>query len=405
VQRRGSLDHVLGRLASRDVGSIDPSVLAALRLGLFELLFSHDPDEHAAVHQAVELAKAGARRDGLGAGRSQAAASFANALLRRAARERERLLSMLADPGGDPATALSYPGWIVELWRDELGEGDALRLMEAMNEPAETAFRVNTLRAEPEAIAANLREAGTEVLTVHDGLLAPGDAIVVGGADAAVQARVKTGELVPQSRGSQAVVELLDPRPAERVLDVCAGPGIKTTAIAARMRDRGELVSVEIDERRASEISALCERTGVSCARVVVGDAAEADLGAGYDRVLVDPPCSDLGTLASRPDARWRKTAELVERLAGLQRRILVRAARALAPGGTLVYSTCTISRRENSDVAGGLERYVPGVVADDLGREHPRLVARADRRFLQLRPDRDGTTGFFIARFRGRGA
>jgi 16S rRNA (cytosine967-C5)-methyltransferase len=198
------------------------------------------------------------------------------------------------------------------------------------------------------------------------------------------------------------VLGLLDPQPGERVLDLCAGPGIKTTGIAARMRNQGEIVSVESDERRAAQIRELCSRTAADCVTVLVADAAEADLGAGYDRILLDPPCSDLGTLASRPDARWRKSAELCDRLAKLQRRLLVRAGRALAPGGTLVYSTCTVSARENEVVAGELESYVDTVRVDDLGALHPRLASRRDPRFLQLLPQRDRTTGFFIARFTG---
>jgi 16S rRNA (cytosine967-C5)-methyltransferase len=234
-------------------------------------------------------------------------------------------------------------------------------------------------------------------------VLDPAEGIVVGEAGEAVGARIATGELVPQSRGSQAVVELLAPRPGDRVLDLCAGPGIKTTAIAARMEDRGELVAVESDPRRAELVTELCERAGVSCARVEVADVAEADLGAGYDRILLDPPCTDLGTLASRPDARWRKSPETRERLAALQRRLLVRAARALRPGGTLVYSTCTISGRENEDVATAAPEYAP-IEVDDLGALHPRLASRRDRRFLQLLPQRDRTTGFFVARINGAG-
>jgi 16S rRNA (cytosine967-C5)-methyltransferase len=132
-----------------------------------------------------------------------------------------------------------------------------------------------------------------------------------------------------------------------------------------------------------------------------VGDATEVDLGSGYDRILLDPPCSDLGTLASRPDARWRKSPADRERLAALQRRLLVRAARALRPGGTLIYSTCTISAHENEGVATALPEYVSDAAIDDLGAGHRRLASRRDPRFLQLLPERDRTTGFFIARFR----
>ncbi len=405
VQRRGTSDHLVGVLAGRRGGRIDAPAIAALRIGLYELLFSEVPD-HAAVDQAVELAKGGLRRSGAPRGRARAASGFVNALLRRAAAEREQLLAGLDDstPEG-AAVAHSYPEWLARMWWSELGPAEARLAMAAMNEPAEPAFRVNALRADPAAVAAELAAAGLEVRPgTGEGLLEPVEAIVARPADERLAVRIATGELVGQSRGSQAIVALLDPRPADRVLDLCAGPGIKTTAIAARMRNRGQIVSVEIDPRRAAEIGELCGRAGVSCAQVEIADAAETDLGSGYDRVLLDPPCSDLGTLASRPDARWRKSPETCERLAALQRRLLVRAARALAPGGTLVYSTCTISSRENERVAQSLGDHGVRIAVCDLGAEHPRLASRADRRFLQLLPERDRTTGFFAARFRGAG-
>ncbi len=405
VQRRGTSDHLVAILAGRRGGRIDAAALAALRLGLYEILYSQTAD-HAAVDQAVELAKQGIRRAGAPHGRARAASGFVNALLRRAAAEREELLATLDDstPAG-AAVAHSYPEWMARMWWKQLGATEARMLMAAMNEPAEAAFRVNSLRAAPAGVAGELREAGVEVTGPGSGeLLDPVDGIVVATAGEKVGARVATGELVPQSRGSQAVVALLDPQPGERVLDLCAGPGIKTTAIAARLADRGEIVSFEIDPRRAVEVEELCARAGVGCARVEVADASEADLGAGYDRVLLDPPCSDLGTLASRPDARWRKSPDDPERLASIQRRMLVRAARALAPGGTLVYSTCTIASAENEGVAAALAGYVSEIEPDDLSAEHRRLASRRDPRFLQLLPQRDRTTGFFCARFRRRG-
>jgi len=401
VQRRGTADHLISVL-SRRRRKLDSFALAALRLGLFELLYSKRPDEHAAVDQAVGLARAGARRDRVPRGRAEAGTGFVNALLRRAAGEREQLLAGLDDSSPDAAAlAHSYPQWMARMWWEELGPEEARLLMAAMNEPRETALRVNTLRAQAPALAAELREDGVEVSGPGSGsLLDPSACLVVGEATDAVGARIATGELVPQSRGSQAVLGVLDPRPGERVLDLCAGPGIKTTGIAARIGDRGEIVSVESDPRRAEELRELCARAGVRSVRVTVGDAAEADLGSGYDRILLDPPCSDLGTLASRPDARWRKSPDTVARLAALQRRLLVRAARALAPAGSLVYSTCTISARENERVVAEATGYAE-VELDDLGATHPRLRSRRDPRCLQLLPQRDRTTGFFIARIR----
>jgi 16S rRNA (cytosine967-C5)-methyltransferase len=393
VQRRGTTDHLIERLADRPVRRLDPSVLAALRLGLYELAFSDATPAHAAVDQAVELAK------GAGGRRRRAGASLVNAVLRRAASSGD-LLAGLDDATPEGAAALhSVPEWLARMWWAELGERDARSLLAAINQPAETALRVNGLRAEPEPLMDELRAAGETVTPAGSGLLAPPESLVVDGPlTDELRRRIAAGELVPQARGSQAVVAVLDPQPGERVLDLCAAPGIKTTAIAARMRDRGEIVAVERDRGRADQLRELCSHLGAGCVRVVVGDATEVDLGDGYDRVLVDPPCSDLGTLASRPDARWRKSPELIERLAGIQGAILERAAGGLGHGGRLVYSTCTISRREGPDrvhqvIAGS------GVEAVDLGEASPELADRRDSRFLQLRPDRDRTDGFFIAR------
>jgi 16S rRNA (cytosine967-C5)-methyltransferase len=216
--------------------------------------------------------------------------------------------------------------------------------------------------------------------------------------------RVAAGELTPQSRGSAAVVELLDPRPGEHVLDLCAGPGIKTGQIAERMGDRGEVISIELDPERAAEVAAQAERLGARNVTVVEADATAPALPPGFDRVLVDPPCSDLGALASRPDARWRKSPRAIERLAALQTEILVNGLGLLAPGGTLVYSTCTISRREGEERVAALERAAaageaPSFRVDHLGALAPALASTHDPRCLQIRPDRDRTTGFFVCR------
>jgi 16S rRNA (cytosine967-C5)-methyltransferase len=223
---------------------------------------------------------------------------------------------------------------------------------------------------------------------------------------AAVPERIAAGELTPQSRGSAAVVEVLDPQPGDHVLDLCAGPGIKTGQIAARMGDRGEVISVERDAGRAGEVAEQARRLGLRSVTVVEVDAAAPGMAPGFDRVLVDPPCSDLGALASRPDARWRKSPRGIERLAELQGQILRHGLEALRAGGTLVYSTCTISRREGEDLIEALSAQAaageaPAFSVDDLGALAPGLASTHDSRCLQLRPDRDRTTGFFICRLK----
>ncbi|HXV05676.1 MAG TPA: transcription antitermination factor NusB [Solirubrobacterales bacterium] len=415
VQRRATADAAIERLAERSPRLLDPPVLAALRLGLYELLFAEGTPDHAAVDQAVELAKAA------GAGH---AAGLVNAVLRRAARERVELTASLLGDDSSPeraAIAHSAPLWLARMWWEELGAEIARPLLAACNEPAEVAFRVNTLRTDRETILARLREVGVAAHAVPSGapyaslghirrtgsewpLDIPEMIVVEGRTGDVAGDLVASGELTPQSRGSAAVVEVLDPQPGDFVLDLCAGPGIKTGQIAARTGDRGETISVEPDAERAAETAAQARRLGLRSVTVVEADAAENEMAPGFDRVLVDAPCSDLGTLASRPDARWRKSPRAIERLADLQGRILRRAVAALRPGGVLVYSTCTISRRENeAQVAALLDASAAGeappLELEDLGAHAPALASPHDPHCLQLRPDRDRTTGFFVCR------
>ncbi len=400
VQRRGTADAAIERLAERSPRLLDPAPLAALRLGLYELLFADATPDHAAVDQAVELAK--------GAGAAHAA-GLVNAVLRRAAREREALTSALLADDSTPeraAVAHSAPLWLTQMWWQELGADSARALLAACNEPAQLALRLNTLRVERDATLATLREAGIAAQAAAGPwpLAAVETIEIEGRAGAAVQERIAVGELTPQSRGSAAAVELLDPQPGENVLDLCAGPGIKTGQIAARMGDRGETISVEQDPDRALEVAEQARRLGLRSVTVVEADAGAAGMAPGFDRVLVDPPCSDLGALASRPDARWRKSPRAIERLAELQGRILLRGLEALRPGGVLVYSTCTISRSEGEGAIAALEERAaageaPAFSVDDLGARAPGLASPHDARCLQVRPDRDRTTGFFLCR------
>jgi 16S rRNA (cytosine967-C5)-methyltransferase len=401
VQRRGTSDAALSGLVSRPLRDIDPPVLAGLRLGMYELLFADGTPDHAAVDQAVELVKrAGAAH----------ASGLVNAVLRRASREREVLVASLLDDDSTPeaaAVAHSAPLWLAQMWWAELGAASARSLLASCNEPAELGVRVSVPGGR-EAALAKLREAGVEASPAGgEWPLAAAEQIVIAGrTGAAVPDLVAAGELTPQSRGSAAVVEVLDPQSGEHLLDLCAGPGIKTGQIAVRMADRGEVISVENDSERAAEVAAQARRLGLRSVTVIEADAGEAGMAPGFDRVLLDPPCSDLGALASRPDARWRKSPATIERLVEEQGRLLRRGVEALRPGGTLVYSTCTISRRENEDqiaslLAAAEAGEVPALSVEDLGSRTPALASPVDPRCLQIRPDRDCTTGFFIARLK----
>jgi 16S rRNA (cytosine967-C5)-methyltransferase len=368
VQRRATLDHVIARLANRPPRKLDPPVLAALRLGLAQLLLLDGVAEHAAVHESVELAK--------GDGRS--GSGLVNAVLRRATREGREILGALDDATPASAAILhSVPEWLAELWWAQLGPERARALLGAINRPPESAVRVNTLVAAPGEVAAALGIPSRPAPGIPEGI------VLDAPFDAAGSPAWRRGEIMPQSRGSMMVAGVLAPGPGDRVLDLCAAPGGKTTHLAALMGDQGELVAVERHPGRAQALQRTLARMRVSCARVRVGDAVVDPVdGAPFDRVLVDPPCSGLGTLQSRPDLRWRTSPQRIAELAQLQARILRAAARATGAGGRLVYSVCTISRAESDDV---VEAFLA---------EHPEWTADPP---IRTAPDTDATDGFYI--------
>jgi 16S rRNA (cytosine967-C5)-methyltransferase len=330
VQRARALDHVADALTGGR--RLDAPIRAALRLGLFQLLMLDAVPAHAAVAESVELVR---RRPGAG---------LVNAVLRRADREGRAILDAAPE-----AVRLSYPDWLAELWRGTYGAQAATALMERLNEPIELALRANRLRTTPAALAA--------ALGGHVAPDAPDAVVVDGPLDAYEHPLWHAGHFMPQSRSSQAVAPATGARPGERVLDLCAAPGGKTTHLAALMRDEGELVAVEQHPGRADGLRRTCERMGATIARVAVGDAAAWTEG-GFDRVLADPPCSGLGTLQARPDLRWRMTPQRIAGLVVEQRAILAAAAAAVRPGGVVVWSTCTLDPAENEELVGGLDGF-----------------------------------------------
>lgn len=385
VQRRATLDHIARQLVHGGLDQLQPVVLASIRIALFQLLYLGGVPAHAAVDESVELAKRSAPQ---GAG-------LVNAVLRRAAREGPAILEQLDDASPEAAAILhSAPPWLAKRWWTELGPEDARALLRHSNEPAESALRVNLLVSEVRDVAPRLPGLAAPAPELPEGLVlnAPFDAH---GSDL-----FREGAIMPQSRASMLVARVLAAASGEHALDLCAAPGAKTTHLAALMGDQGRIVAVEHHPGRARALERTCERMRTRCVEVQVKDAASAPPGA-FDRVLVDPPCSGLGTLQSRPDLRWRVRPDAIEQLALLQARILAAGAAATQPGGALVYSVCTISQRESEEVVEAFLREHPDFGAEDLGSEYPDWRYERDPRYLQLLPHRDGTDGFFIARLR----
>ena len=346
VQRVRTLDHALETLAARPAGELQPTLRAALRIGAYQLLFSEGVPAHAAVNETVELCK---RVAGLHT------AGLANAVLRRISAAGSEWVA-----GLPVAVRHSYPDWVAREWQEMLGAEDAEAVMAAQNEPPELSVRVNGLRTQSVDLG----------VAVHGDPDLPEALVIDAPFDVSASEELAAGLIWPQSRAAMLPARLLAPEPGMRVLDLCAAPGGKAGQLAALMEDRGELVCVERRPGRARTLYATLGRFGASCARVVEADVLEF-LEDGFDRILLDPPCSGLGVLAARPDARWRCDEAAADRMAETQRRMLEHARTLLAPGGRLVYSVCTIRRRESEEV-------LPG------GR--------------QTLPHRDGTDGFYIA-------
>jgi 16S rRNA (cytosine967-C5)-methyltransferase len=371
VQRRATVDAIAERLTRRPVHRLHPAALAALRLGLYQLLFADGIAEYAAVNDSVELAKlAGPRAGGL-----------VNAVLRRAAGEAPALLASLSDQTPAEAAVMhSVPRWLAEQLWQELGSDEARALLRVCNEPAESALRVNTLVATPAEAVSVLPVDSRRV----DGM--PEALVLSGPFDIQGSELWRRGAVMGQSRGSMTVARTLAPQAGERVLDLCAAPGAKTSHLAALMGDVGEIVAVERHPGRARALAETCKRMHASSVCVEIADATRLREGAPFDRVLLDPPCSGLGTLQSRPDIRWRANPGQIQELAQLQRRMLETAAQATRCGSVLIYSVCTLSRAETTAV---IEPFV---------HNHPAFRVEE---VTQLAPHRDRTDGFFIARLR----
>ncbi len=326
---------VVGQLATRKWDALTPELQALLLVGLYQLEYA-ETAEHAAVSATVEAA----RRVG-----EARAAGFVNACLRRFQREREALLAVAdASVGG----RTSHPAWIVDAleqdWHDQ-----AERVLAANNAHPPLTLRANLARTTTEALAAEFAEAGHETHAVP---FAPAALDLGRPTDVrALQAFVE-GRCSVQDAAAQLAVPLLDARPGMRVLDACAAPGGKTGHLLESVPGLAEVVALDVDPLRAGRIRDNLARLGLA-ANVVVGDALDPTAGGPglFDRILLDAPCSGTGVIRRHPDIKWLRRPRDVSTLADRQKRLLAVLWERLAPGGRLVYATCSILRAENRAV------------------------------------------------------
>jgi 16S rRNA (cytosine967-C5)-methyltransferase len=397
---RRLLDFLLERQLKKPIERLDLPVALALRLGLHQLRFLEKIPARAAVNESVELVKRA---------RKSSAASLVNAVLRRAASEAKSPVEKFLPPDLPPAERLgishSHPTWMVERWLVRLGEPSTLALLEANNRTPRLACAVHD-PAERDAIIRELEKSG---LRVEPGCLLK-TAFAASGGSPARTAAFRAGEISIQDEASQAIPLLLDVHPGDRVLDLCAAPGGKTPTLARAAGRNGFVIAADRHAHRLRAMQSQFQRLGLAGVDLVELDAAQPlPFRSPFDRILLDAPCSGTGTLARHPEICWRLRPALLSEFHALQSRMLRSALAQLAPGGRLVYSTCSIEPEENEKVVAEALQAEPSVSRVPAAQAAPSLAPHLatgvdpaalfdSSGFFRTSPAAHHTDGFFAA-------
>jgi 16S rRNA (cytosine967-C5)-methyltransferase len=393
VRRQRTLDALIDQLATKPAQDQPPDLRILLRLGLYQLRYlSHIPPS-AAVNTTVELAKQ-QRLGGL--------SKVVNGILRRYDRlaATEDPLQLPSDPIARLGVAQSYPDWIVNVYADQVGLAEAAQVCEWLNQPPTLDLRVNPLRATVAEVLDQFRATGLMAEPLDS---MPQGLRLQGGGSVRSLPGFATGQWTVQDRSAQLVSHILDPQPGEVVIDACAAPGGKTTHIAELMGDRGMVWGCDRYPNRLKRITQTAQRLGLTSIQTCLGDSTQLTQFENQgDRVLVDAPCSGLGTLHRHADARWRQSPESVQDLVVLQQKLLQQAATWVKPGGWLVYSTCTLHPAENQGIVRWFLETHPhwqGVPGQTLAIACSHPAEPEETLGLTLWPHRHHTDGFFIAK------
>ena len=389
VERRITLDWVLGRYSRQPVEKLSPAVRDILRMAVYQLLYMPSIPERAAVNEAVKETRAM---------RVSSASGYVNGVLRAFLRDGKKL-ALPREPLAALSVQYAVPKALITLWRQGYGEETTRAILEGCQSPAPLFIRVNSQKTTAEALMEKLAEENitAEKTPVENALR------LEGAGDVTRLAAFREGLFHVQDLSSQKCAAALDVRPGHRVLDVCSAPGGKTFTLAERMEDTGSLLAMDLYPHRLKLVEDGAVRLGLRCIQTKANDAQIYDKSLGvFDRILCDVVCSGYGVIGKKPEIKYRVTPQKQEEIVILQRTILDRAAEYVKPGGVLVFSTCTIAKEENEEnmlwfmnnhpfKLESLDLYLP----EELHSESTALG------YLQLLPGVHKTDGFFIAKFR----
>ncbi len=391
VRHKLLCDYVLSDVCNQPLDKMPPAVLMVLRMGVFQAFFCDNVTRPALVHTSVDIAR---KRGNVGL------AKLTNAVLRRVPKSLEEasLPSRDADFDNYLRVRYSMPRWMVRLWRDRYGDAGAEAFCVACASPAPTTIRVNRRRTDKETLLEQLRAAGFAAAPVDDCR----DGLLVSDEGGLLKSKLfQSGHFMLQNPASMLAAEMTTPRPGDNVLDMCAAPGGKASHLAVLTGDTGRVTALELYRGRLERVRENCTRLDIANVQPVCGDGLAPPFKAGsFDVVLLDAPCSGLGTLRRHPEIKWRTTPELPAQLARTQQALLRKATQLCKNGGLIVYSVCTLTREETLEIVS--EAISEGTCVPEDGPEHYNRWKTAQGQY-QTDPRVAAWDGFFLTRFRKR--
>lgn len=392
VRWRGRIDWMLEQVSTRRLDTLTPWIRNILRLGVYQIAMLDQVPDAAAIHESVSLAKRYGHRG---------TAGFTNAVLRAVSKNYKtfRYPDVSEDPAGHAAVLYSYPRWMVERWLKRYGLEAVLALCDAGNRTPPVTVRIRGIGVDAAALAARWRDAGIEA---EPGRYLDDFMTLRGAGDVTELEAYRRGWIQVQDESAGLAVRLLDPQPGETIVDLCGAPGGKTVYAADRMGDRGRVLTVDVSLPRLRRVRENVERLGLTSVSSVIADGRTIALRTPADRVLVDAPCSGLGTIARRAELRWRRTPEDTDHIRSVQKALLAHSAELVKPGGVIVYSTCTIEPEENEAIVSDFCARHPAFRLDPPSVWPDALAGVMDAEgFVRTLPSVHGIDGSFAARLR----